>query len=97
MTPASASARRARHEREIVQEAMNTAGQQVRSYARTAQAQMQSIMESFATEVDRLGSAPLSGDSAAATPHPNDPPFDDVSGRQVRSRNGSRPDSPGSY
>jgi DivIVA domain-containing protein len=64
------------HERVIVEEAMSTAGQQVRSYARTAQAQMQSIMESFATEVDRLGS-PLSGDSAAATPHQNDPLFDD--------------------
>ncbi len=45
------------HEREIVEEAMNTAGQQVRSYARTAQAQMKSIMESFATEVDRLGAS----------------------------------------
>ena len=53
------------HERKIVEEAMNTAGQQVRSYARTAQDQMQSIMESFATEVDRLGSPPMSGDSAA--------------------------------
>lgn len=51
------------HQREIVEEAMNTAGQQVRSYARTAQAQMQSIMESFASEVDRVGSSPLSGDS----------------------------------
>jgi DivIVA domain-containing protein len=83
------------HEREIVQEAMNTAGQQVRSYARTAQAQMQSIMESFATEVDRLGGSPLSGDSAGATPHPNDPLFDDLSDRQVRFGNGSRPDYPG--
>lgn len=43
------------HERKIVEEAMNTAGQHVRSYALTAQAQMQSVMESFATEVDRLG------------------------------------------
>ena len=84
-------------EREIVQEALNTAGEQVRSYARTAQAQIQSIMESFARDVDRLGSVPLSGDSAAATPYPNDPPFDDVSDQQVRFRNGSRPDSLGSY
>ena len=43
------------HERRVVEEAMNTAGEQVRSYARGAQAQMRSIMESFATEVDRLG------------------------------------------
>lgn len=78
-------------EREIVQEALNTAGEQVRSYARTAQAQMQSIMESFARDVDRLGS------TAAATPPPNDPLFDDVSDQQVRFRSGSRPDSPSSY
>lgn len=43
------------HERKIVEEAMSTAGQHVRSYALTAQAQMQSVMESFAAEVDRLG------------------------------------------
>jgi DivIVA domain-containing protein len=84
------------HEREIVEEAMSTAGQQVRSYARTAQAQMQSIMESFATEVDRLGNSPVSGDSAAATPQRNDPLFDDLSDLQIRFRNGSGPDSPGS-
>ena len=84
------------HEREIVQGAMNAAGQQVRSYARTAQAQMQSIMESFANDVDRLGSSPLS-DSAAATRQPNDPLFDDYSSdRPIHFRNGSRPDSPGS-
>ena len=84
------------HEREIVQGAMNAAGEQVRSYARTAQAQMQSIMESFANDVDRLGSSPLS-DSAAAKREANDPLFDDYSSdRQVRFRNGSRPDSPGS-
>jgi len=51
------------HEREIVQEAMNSAGQQVRSYALAAQAEMQRIMESFASNVDRLGNSPLSGDS----------------------------------
>ncbi len=84
-------------EREIVQEALNTAGEQVRSYARTAQAQMQAIMETFARDVDRLGSTPLSADSVAATPYPNDPPFGDVSDREVRFRNGSRPDSPSSY
>lgn len=81
------------HEREIVQEAMNTAGQQVRSYALEAQAQMQSIMESFARNVDRLGSSPVPG-PAAATPHPDRPQLDDVGDRQVRFPNGSRPDSP---
>jgi DivIVA domain-containing protein len=84
------------HERKVVEEAMNTAGQQVRSYARTAQAEMQSIMESFANEVDRLGSAPPSGDSSAATQHPNDPLFDDVNDWETRFRNGSGPHSPGS-
>jgi cell division septum initiation protein DivIVA len=84
------------HERKIVEEAMTTAGQQVRSYARTAQAQMQSIMESFATEVDRLGGASLPGDSAATPPHRSDPLFEDLSDWQVRFRNGKRPGSPGS-
>jgi cell division septum initiation protein DivIVA len=46
------------HERQIVAEAMDTAGQQVRSYAQTAQAQMQSIVNSFATEVEQLGGTP---------------------------------------
>ena len=58
------------HERRIVAEAMDTAGQQVRSYAQTAQEQMQSIVNSFATEVDRLG------ESEVAAPHQNDPLFD---------------------
>jgi cell division septum initiation protein DivIVA len=84
-------------EREIVEEALNTAGEQVRSYARTAQAQMQAIMEAFARDVDRLGSTPRSGDSTDATRHPNDPPFDDVSDPLVRFRTGSRPDFPSSY
>jgi DivIVA domain-containing protein len=84
------------HERKVVEEAMNTAGQQVRSYARTAQAQMQSIMESFATEVDRLGNSSMSGDSTAMPPHRSDPLFDDLSDWQIRVRNGSGPDSPGS-
>lgn len=85
------------HERKVVEEAMNTAGQQVRSYARTAQSQMQSIMESFANEVDRLGSSALSDDASDATSHSeSDPLFGDVGDWQVRFRNGSRPDSPGS-
>ena len=85
------------HEREIVEEAMNTAGQQIRSYARTAQDQMKSIMESFANEVDRLGNPLMSGDSAPARPQPNDPLFDGVSEWQVRFGNGSGPDSRGSH
>jgi cell division septum initiation protein DivIVA len=84
------------HERTIVEEAMDTAGQQVRSYARTAQVQMQSIMDSFATEVDRLGSTPLSGESGSAAPHQNAPLFDDLSDWQIRYPNGSGPESPGS-
>ncbi|MBP2353170.1 putative nuclease with TOPRIM domain [Kribbella aluminosa] len=50
------------HERRIVAEAMDTAGQQVRSYAQSAQAQMQSIVDSFATEVDRIGDGPRPGE-----------------------------------
>jgi cell division septum initiation protein DivIVA len=84
------------HERKIVEEAMDVAGQQVRSYAQTAQAQMQSIMDSFANEVDRLGSMRVSGASGAAAPHQNDPLFDDLSEWQIRDRNGRGPESPGS-
>jgi len=84
------------HEREIVEDAVNTAGQQIRSYARTAQDQMKSIMESFANEVDRLGTSPASGNSPATRPDPNDPLFDDLSDWKPRFGNGSGPDSPGS-
>jgi cell division septum initiation protein DivIVA len=84
------------HERRIVADAMDTAGEQVRSYARSAQAQMQSIVDSFATEVDQLGSAPLSGASGSAAPHQNDPLFDNSRNWQTRFRNGSGPESPGS-
>jgi DivIVA domain-containing protein len=84
------------HERRIVAEAMDTAGQQVRSYARTAQEQMQSIVDSFATEVDRLGSTPRPGESGSVVPHQNNPLFDDFGGRQIRFPNGSGPESPGS-
>jgi DivIVA domain-containing protein len=84
------------HERKIVEEAMSTAGQHVRSYARSAQAQMQSIMESFADEVDRLGNASLSGDPAVEAPQRVDPLFDDLSDWQVPFPNGSSTDYPGS-
>lgn len=85
------------HERRIVEEAMGTAGQQVRSYVRTAQAQMQSVVDSFATEVDRLGTTPLSGgEPDTAAPHRNGALYDDLSDRQIHFRNGSGPESPGS-
>jgi len=84
------------HERRIVEAAMDTAGQEVRSYARTAQAQMQSVLETFANEVDRLGSAPLSGESRHAAPREGDSFFDDFDDRQIRSRNGSGSKAPGS-
>lgn len=81
------------HERRIVAEAMDTAGQQVRSYAQTAQAQMQSIVNSFATEVDQLGSTPQPGKSGS---HQTGTWYDDLGDRQNRSRNGSGPESPNS-
>ena len=67
------------HERKIVEQAMGTAGEQVRSYARAAQAQMESVMSSFSSEVDRLSSPSVSRDS-------NDPLFGD--GWQIEFRNG---------
>jgi DivIVA domain-containing protein len=82
------------HERTIVEHAMDAAGEQVRSYARTAQAQMQSIMDSFAHEVDRLGSPALAGGSPTAAPRATDPLFDDLDDWPVRRRNGAGPDSP---
>jgi DivIVA domain-containing protein len=84
------------HERKVVEQAMDTAGQQVRSYARSAQAQMLSFMESFASQVDRLGGGAVSGDPADPTPRPSDPLFGDRGEGQVRFRNGSGPDLPGS-
>ncbi|MGW7681665.1 DivIVA domain-containing protein [Kribbella sp. NPDC054772] len=80
------------HERQIVAEAMDTAGEQVRSYARTAHVQMQSLVDSFASEVDRLGSSPATPDPA----YQKDPLYDDLHDRQIRSRHGSGPEFPGS-
>jgi DivIVA domain-containing protein len=51
------------HERQIVEQALDAAGDQVREYARTAQAQMRSVMESFAGDVDRLAT-PLAREQA---------------------------------
>jgi DivIVA domain-containing protein len=84
------------HERQIVEAAVDTAGEKVRSYALSAQAQMRSVMESFASDVDRLGGSPLSGDSAAANHQASNPLFDDVSAWQIRYRNGRGPASRGS-
>ncbi|MGC4941408.1 DivIVA domain-containing protein [Kribbella sp. DT2] len=77
------------HERRIVAEAMDTAGQQVRTYAQTAQAQMQSIVSSFATEVEHLG--------AGVQPAKPDPAtfFDDPKGSHTRTPNGRAPGSRG--
>ena len=79
------------HERRIVEDAMSTAGDQVRSYAREAQARMRSVMDSFASEVDRLGSPAV---SRAPRPPAADPLFGDLGDWQVRLQNGSRPDTP---
>jgi cell division septum initiation protein DivIVA len=76
------------HERKIVEEAVNAAGQQVRTYARTAQAQMQAIMESFASEVDRLGDPSVARDPAPVPPQPRDPLFGEFTDWQVQVRNG---------
>ena len=78
------------HERRIVEEALDTAGQHVTSYAQSAQAQMRSIMESFASEVERLG-IPHSEE-----PDRGDPLFDDWKDPQTPSRNGNGTGSAGS-
>lgn len=84
------------HERQIVEEAQSVAGQQVRSYAREAQTHMQSIMDSFAREVDQLGNPSPSADPSAdpaGTPPRHDPLLDALTDVPIqRSRNGSRPD-----
>jgi cell division septum initiation protein DivIVA len=85
------------HERKVVEEAMDTAGQHVRSYALNAQAQMKSIMDSFATEVDQLASMPPSGESGSAATQQSDPLFDELKDWQVHSRNGSGPESSPGY
>jgi len=46
------------HERQVMQSAVDAAGDQVRSYAHQAQAQMKTIMESFASQVEQLGEPP---------------------------------------
>ena len=80
------------HERDIVEQAVNAAGEQVRSYARSAQAQMQSIMDSFASDVDRLGVPGLAG-NATSVRRP-DPLLDDLDAWETQVRNGSGPAYP---
>ncbi|MFF0270144.1 DivIVA domain-containing protein [Kribbella sp. NPDC004536] len=79
------------HERRIVEEAMDTAGQQVRSYAQSAQLRMQSIVDSFGTEIEQMGNeaGPETGR------HQKDAWFDDMSDWQLRLRNERGPESPG--
>ncbi|GAA1155832.1 hypothetical protein GCM10009630_62240 [Kribbella jejuensis] len=83
------------HERRIVEEAMDTAGQQVRSYAQSAQLRMQSIVDSFGTEIERLGNEASPGDPGSAARHQKDAWFDDMSDWQLRLRNERGPESPG--
>jgi cell division septum initiation protein DivIVA len=77
------------HERRIVEEAMDTAGERVRSYAQNAQSRMQSIVDSFSTEVERLGSNQRPGEPGSVVPQQKDAWFDDLSDWQVRLRNGN--------
>ncbi|MGY4766418.1 DivIVA domain-containing protein [Kribbella sp. CWNU-51] len=89
------------HERQIVSAAMDTAGEQIRSYARTAQAQMKSAIDSFATEVERLGGEPqsgqpLSGEPRSVAPHEIDPLFADLNNWPTHLANGRGPKAPGS-
>jgi len=84
------------HERRIVEEAVSAAGQQVKSYAQTAQAQMQSIMESFASEVDQLGDPSVSRDKRTPRQRPNGTSIDALGDFQIQVPYPSGPDSPGS-
>lgn len=80
------------HERQIVEKALDAAGEQVREYALSAQAKMRSVMESFADDVDRLG-IPAAREAARAS-SARDPLFDDMSEWQASVRNGRGPGYP---
>ncbi|MGL5808661.1 MAG: DivIVA domain-containing protein [Nocardioides sp.] len=82
-------------ERKVVEDAIDTTGQQVRSYALKAQEQMQTVMDSFAREVDQLTNAE-SGKPVPKKLAPVDPLFGDLSTSQIPTRNGSGPEPPGS-
>lgn len=68
--------------------------EQVRSFARAAQAQMQSIMDTFASQVAQLG-GPLGGGSARPAPYVNGSSSPDVRGWQIEPPRGNDQD-PGS-
>lgn len=79
-------------ERQIVEKAMDSAGQHVREYARTAQEQMQSIVNSFAAEIDRIADAQLPGDSNPTPSHRNGASMlNELEDWQISFRNGSGP------
>lgn len=81
------------HERQIVEQALDAAGDQVREYALSAQAKMRSVMESFASDVDRLAT-PEARAAARGSSSGRDPLFDDLSEWQVNVRNGRSPGYP---
>ena len=68
--------------------------EQVRSFARTAQAQMQSIMDAFASQVAQLGD-PLGGGSARPAPYLNGSTSPDVRGWQIEGPRGNDRDPGG--
>ncbi|GAA2145371.1 hypothetical protein GCM10009844_19980 [Nocardioides koreensis] len=65
--------------------------EQVRSFARAAQAQMQSIMESFSSEVGRLGAPPQMSESGLSVAHQNGSGAYDVKGHGEPRRNARDP------
>jgi DivIVA domain-containing protein len=78
-------------ERQILDEAVASAGIEVRTFARTAQQQMQSIMDSFASQVERLGDAPA--DAAPGFPqYESGASFQDVGGWQIEAPRRKRSD-----
>lgn len=81
------------HERQIVEQALDAAGEQVREYALSAQAQMRSVMESFASDVERL-SIPAARRAATGSSSGRDPLGDDSSEWQASVENGRGPGFP---
>lgn len=66
--------------------------EQVRSFARAAQAQMQSIIESFSSEVGRLGTAPAVSQAGMPVAHQNGSGAYDVNGWQLDEPRGNARD-----
>jgi cell division septum initiation protein DivIVA len=65
--------------------------EQVRSFARAAQAQMQSIMESFSSEVGRLGTPPQMSEAGLPVAHQNGSGAYDVKGHEQPRRSARDP------